>query len=174
MPDVVIVLGSSSDKKRIKGVNAAKMLAQAEITCEVAAVSAHRHSEVLRQKVERWIGEGTKIFIGVAGMAADLPKTIASYAEMRATVIGVGLTSDTLAGLDALLSITRTPPGVPVLTAGLDQAGFDNAVFAAVQILTAQGIGLRSGFASYIQEASKQPEYNIDLAQMGQHDAATA
>jgi phosphoribosylcarboxyaminoimidazole (NCAIR) mutase len=52
-------------------------------------------------------------------------------------ILGVALPSAEFShALDALLSITRTPTGCPVLFARIGKTGFKNAAIAAVQILS--------------------------------------
>ena len=71
--------------------------------------------------------------IAGAGLAAALPGVVAAHTDLP--VIGVPLRSDksVLDGLDALLSITQLPPGVPVAAVGVDSAR--NAALLAQRIL---------------------------------------
>jgi 5-(carboxyamino)imidazole ribonucleotide mutase len=72
--------------------------------------------------------------IAGAGLAAALPGAVAAHTDLP--VIGVPLRSEksVLDGLDALLSITQMPPGVPVAAVGVDSAR--NAAVLAQRILS--------------------------------------
>ena len=76
---------------------------------------------------------GSKSDMG--GLSAALPGVVAAHSDLP--VIGVPLTSRTsvAGGLDALLSITQMPPGVPVACVGVDSAR--NAAVLAARILSA-------------------------------------
>ena len=75
---------------------------------------------------------GIEVFIGIAGLAAHLPGTIAAYTPRP--VIGVPVDVKT-GGIDALESIVQMPYPSPIATVGIDRG--DNAA-----ILAAQFIGL--------------------------------
>src|SRR2546430_438942 len=70
-----------------------------------------------------------RVFIGVAGLSAALPGTIAAHTTKP--VIGVPVSGKL--NLDAVLSVSQMPPGVPVAAVGLDRG--ENAGILAVQIL---------------------------------------
>ena len=76
---------------------------------------------------------GIKVIIAGAGLSAALPGVVAAHSDLP--VIGVPLTSRTsvAGGLDALLSISQMPPGVPVACVGVDNAR--NAAVLAARIL---------------------------------------
>jgi phosphoribosylaminoimidazole carboxylase PurE protein len=76
---------------------------------------------------------GIRVLIAGAGLAAALPGAVAAHTDLP--VIGVPLRSrlSVLDGLDALLSITQMPPGVPVAAVGVDNA--KNAAALAARIL---------------------------------------
>jgi 5-(carboxyamino)imidazole ribonucleotide mutase len=69
------------------------------------------------------------VFIGIAGLSAALPGTIAAHTTKP--VIGVPVSGKV--NLDSILSIIQMPPGIPVAAVGLDRG--DNAALLAVQIL---------------------------------------
>ncbi len=74
------------------------------------------------------------MIIAGAGLAAALPGAVAAHTDLP--VIGVPLRSSksVLDGLDALLSISQMPPGVPVACVGVDSAR--NAAALAARILS--------------------------------------
>jgi len=67
--------------------------------------------------------------IAVAGLSAALPGTIAAHTTKP--VIGVPVSGKL--NLDAILSVSQMPPGIPVAAVGLDRG--ENAALLAVQIL---------------------------------------
>jgi phosphoribosylaminoimidazole carboxylase PurE protein len=132
-PRVGIIMGSKSDGAAMEA--AEKVLAEAEVAFEVRVMSAHREPDVVAEYCRNARMRGLRVIIAGAGLSAALPGTAAAHTDLP--VIGVPLTSRTtaLGGLDALLSITQMPPGVPVGCVGLDNAR--NAAHLAVRILSA-------------------------------------
>ena len=132
-PRVGIIMGSKSDSRAMEA--AEKVLEEAEVTFEVRVMSAHREPDVVADYCKNARMRGLRVIIAGAGLSAALPGTAAAHTDLP--VIGVPLTSrmSALGGLDALLSITQMPPGVPVGCVGLDNAR--NAAHLAVRILEA-------------------------------------
>jgi 5-(carboxyamino)imidazole ribonucleotide mutase len=126
-------MGSKSDAAAMEA--AEKVLEEAEVTFEVRVMSAHREPDVVADYCKNARLRGLRVIIAGAGLSAALPGTAAAHTDLP--VIGVPLTSrmSALGGLDALLSITQMPPGVPVGCVGLDNAR--NAAHLAVRILEA-------------------------------------
>ena len=122
--DVLIVLGSKSDAE--VGKKAGSILEEFGVEYEMVVASAHRTPDLLRDLVRN---TPAKVFIAVAGLSAALPGTIAAYTTKP--VIGVPVAGKV--NLDAILSVTQMPPGVPVAAVGLDRG--ENAGILAVQIL---------------------------------------
>ena len=132
-PRVGIIMGSKSDAAAMEA--AEKVLEEAEVHFEVRVMSAHREPDVVADYCKNARMRGLRVIIAGAGLSAALPGTAAAHTDLP--VIGVPLTSrmSALGGLDALLSITQMPPGVPVGCVGLDNAR--NAAHLAVRILGA-------------------------------------
>jgi phosphoribosylaminoimidazole carboxylase PurE protein len=132
-PRVGIIMGSKSDAAAMEA--AEKVLEEAEVAFEVRIMSAHREPDVVADYCKNARLRGLRVIIAGAGLSAALPGTAAAHTDLP--VIGVPLTSrmSALGGLDALLSITQMPPGVPVGCVGLDNAR--NAAHLAVRILEA-------------------------------------
>jgi phosphoribosylaminoimidazole carboxylase PurE protein len=132
-PLVGIVMGSKSDMEKMQ--KAARELEQLEIEHEVRVMSAHREPDVVAEYARNAKLRGLKVIIAGAGLSAALPGVVAAHTELP--VIGVPLTSSTsvAGGLDALLSISQMPPGVPVACVGVDNAR--NAAVLAARILSA-------------------------------------
>jgi len=129
MPDVLILIGSESDKPRIEP--AFEVLTKAGVSYEFHASSAHRAPERTADLVKGAKDRGFRVVICGAGLSAALPGFAASLTELP--VIGVPFAVGPLNGLDALLATVQLPPGVPVATVGIDNA--KNAAHLALRIL---------------------------------------
>lgn len=129
MADVLILVGSESDKPRIEP--AFEVLAKAGVSYEFHASSAHRAPERTAELVKGAKDRGCKVVICGAGLSAALPGFAASLTELP--VIGVPFAVGPLNGLDALLATVQVPAGVPVATVGIDNA--TNAAYLALRIL---------------------------------------
>lgn len=70
-------------------------------------------------------------------MAAQLPGAVATRFKSRGIIIvGVALPSAEFPdAMDALLSIVRMPPGVPLVCSGIGKAGATNAALSATNVL---------------------------------------
>jgi len=132
-PLVGIVMGSKSDLPAME--KAEKELVDRGIRCEVRVMSAHREPDKVADYAGNARMRGLKVIIAGAGLSAALPGVVAAHCDLP--VIGVPLTSRTsvAGGLDALLSISQMPPGVPVACVGVDNAR--NAAVLAARILAA-------------------------------------
>jgi phosphoribosylaminoimidazole carboxylase PurE protein len=132
-PRVGIIMGSKSDQETMS--KAGEVLDAAGIRWEMRVMSAHREPDVVAEYCKNARMRGLKVIIAGAGLSAALPGVAAAHTDLP--VIGVPLTSRLTAagGLDALLSITQMPPGVPVGCVGLDNPR--NAGHLAARILGA-------------------------------------
>jgi 5-(carboxyamino)imidazole ribonucleotide mutase len=132
-PTVGIVMGSKSDMPVME--KAAQELEQLGIRHEMRVMSAHRDPETVADYAKNARLRGIRVIIAGAGLSAALPGVVAAHTELP--VIGVPLSSKTsvAGGLDALLSVTQMPPGVPVASVGVDNA--KNAAVLAARILSA-------------------------------------
>ncbi len=123
-------MGSQSDWVVMK--KATETLRDLQVLYEVDIVSAHRTPEYMFTYAKTAKKRGLKVIIAGAGGAAHLPGMIASCVTLP--VIGVPiLSSNSLQGIDSLLSIVQMPTGVPVATVALN--GAVNAAILASQIL---------------------------------------
>lgn len=131
-PQVAILMGSKSDLPAMEKAEAE--LASRGIRSETRVMSAHREPDVVADYAKNARLRGIKVIIAGAGLSAALPGVVAAHTDLP--VIGVPLTSRTsvAGGLDALLSISQMPPGVPVGCVGVDNAR--NAAVLAVRILS--------------------------------------
>ena len=128
---VSIVIGSKTDLDLAKA--AAEVLDSFEVENSINVLSAHRMPEVLQEHIQTELASNTKIFIGIAGMAAHLAGNIAAHTSVP--VIGVPGDGGPLNGFDALLSTVQMPKGVPVATVAIGKAGAINAGHLAAQML---------------------------------------
>lgn len=145
MPLVSIVMGSESDRPYLEG--AVGILTQFGVEHEVRVHSAHRTPDATRQFALAARGRGVEVIIAAAGYAAHLPGVISGWTAVP--VIGVPLPSSDLNGLDSLYAIVQMPPGVPVATMGIGNAGARNAALFAVQMLAIRDPELRRKYEDY-------------------------
>ncbi|WP_458454543.1 5-(carboxyamino)imidazole ribonucleotide mutase [Methanobrevibacter sp.] len=129
-PKIMIILGSGSDIAIAE--KSMDILDKLEIPYSLKIASAHRTPNLVREIVIQGTDAGIEVFIGIAGLAAHLPGTIAAFTPRP--VIGVPVDVKT-AGMDSLQSIVQMPYPSPIATVGIDRG--DNAA-----ILAAQFIGL--------------------------------
>jgi len=122
--EVLIVLGSKTDSE--VGKKAGALLDEFGVEHEMVVASAHRTPDLLRDLIRN---TPAKVFIAVAGLSAALPETIAAHTTKP--VIGVPVSGKL--NLDAILSVSQMPPGVPVAAVGLDRG--ENAAILAVEML---------------------------------------
>ncbi|MDY0266708.1 MAG: AIR carboxylase family protein [Methanimicrococcus sp.] len=125
MVQISIIMGSESD--RAISDRAVAVLEKTNYTYEVVVISAHRNPDDLDEYIKK---SDALVFIAIAGLSAALPGVVAS--KTKKPVIGVPVSAK-LGGLDALLSVTQMPPGVPVASVGVDNGA--NGAHLAVRIL---------------------------------------
>lgn len=130
-PLVGIVMGSDSDLDVMQ--RCARQLQEFGIVCELRVISAHRTPEAAHRYARAAAGRGLKVLVAGAGMSAALAGVLAANTTLP--VIGVPIESGSLKGLDALLSTSQMPPGVPVACMAIGPAGATNAGVLAAQIL---------------------------------------
>ncbi|MFH0981056.1 MAG: 5-(carboxyamino)imidazole ribonucleotide mutase [Planctomycetota bacterium] len=128
---VAVLMGSDSDWPTME--KCVSQLADLGLEAAVEVMSAHRTPERVRQFARDAQAAGFEVLIAAAGLAAGLAGTIAANTTLP--VIGVPIASGPLQGVDALLSTVQMPPGVPVATVGIGEAGARNAALLAAQII---------------------------------------
>ncbi len=143
---VSIIMGSDSDLLIMQ--EAAKCLEEFGVKYEISVVSAHRTPNELYEHATRAKERGIKVIIAGAGGSAHLPGMTASMTTLP--VIGVPIKTQTMDGIDSLLSIVQMPPGVPVATVGLNSA--KNSGILAVQILALNDKNLEEKIVQYKQK----------------------
>ncbi len=133
-----IIMGSASDMPVAEKAKA--IFEDFGISYNLKVASAHRTPELLKKIVEK---SDADIFIGIAGLSAALPGTIAAHTIKP--VIGVPVSGKV--NLDAILSIIQMPPGIPVGAVGLDRG--ENAALLAVEILAVKDTKLEKKLLEY-------------------------
>src|SRR5271155_5480394 len=124
-------MGSQSDWQTMK--HAAKTLDALGVGYATRIVSAHRTPERLYTFAKGAKAAGFKVIIAGAGGAAHLPGMTAALTTLP--VFGVPIESKALSGQDSLYSIVQMPPGIPVGTLAIGQAGAINAALLAASVL---------------------------------------
>ena len=119
---------------------AKKILEEFDLKYEIVVASAHRTPDFLKKII---IKSNADIFIGIAGLAAALPGSIAS--QTIKPVIGVPVSGKV--NFDSILSIIQMPPGIPVAAVGLDRG--DNAALLAIEILALKDKKLKIQIEKY-------------------------
>ncbi len=151
-------MGSISDQPIME--KAIEILQELGISYELRVISAHRSLDFLLQYINQFSQRGFQVIIAGAGGAAHLPGIIAGKTNLP--VIGVPIKTQTLEGLDSLLSIVQMPKGVPVATVGINNAA--NAALLAARILALQNNGLREKLIAYMNKM----EQNIRTLELNQ------
>lgn len=149
-PLVSIIMGSDSDLKVMK--DAAEILEEFGIACEVTVVSAHRTPQRMVEFASKAHTRGIQVIIAGAGGAAHLPGMVASITPLP--VIGVPVkSSNSIDGWDSILSILQMPNGVPVATVALNAA--KNAGILAAEIIGSADKKIREKILAYKKSLSK-------------------
>jgi 5-(carboxyamino)imidazole ribonucleotide mutase len=158
---VAIIMGSQSDWQTMK--RAAETLDALQIGYQTLIVSAHRTPERLYAFAKGAKAEGFKVIIAGAGGAAHLPGMTASLSSLP--VFGVPIESKALSGQDSLYSIVQMPPGVPVGTLAIGQAGAINAALLAASVLALNDAALARRLEAWrAAQTAGVPEVPKDIA----------
>ncbi len=158
---VAIIMGSQSDWQTMK--HAAETLGALQIGYQTRIVSAHRTPERLYAFAKGAKAEGFKLIIAGAGGAAHLPGMTASLTSLP--VFGVPIESKALSGQDSLYSIVQMPPGVPVGTLAIGQAGAINAALLAASVLALNDAALARRLEAWrAAQTAGVPEVPKDIA----------
>jgi len=142
---IQIIMGSKSDMSVAE--KAKKILDEFDVDYEINVASAHRTPDVLKKLVQT---SDADVFIGIAGLAAALPGSIAAHTAKP--VIGVPVSGKI--NLDSILSIIQMPPGIPVAAVGLDRG--DNAALLAIEMLAISNEKLSKQMQNYREKMRKK------------------
>ena len=158
-PKIMIILGSGSDIAIAE--KAMDILDKLQIPYSLKIASAHRTPNLVREIVKQGTDAGIEVFIGIAGLAAHLPGSIAAYTPRP--VIGVPVDVKTN-GKDALDSIVQMPYPSPIATVGIDRG--DNAAILAAQFIGIHDEEIRGKVIQLRREyADKVVQSNEDIVQ---------
>lgn len=158
---IAIVLGSKSDLPIFNEViNLAKKW---NIPFELRILSTHRTIDETIEFAKNASEKGIEVIIAAAGASAALPGIISACTHLP--VIGVPISSTTLAGLDALLSMVQMPKGTPVGVVSIGEAGAMNAFLFALRILASKKPELKELLKNYREELKNKilKEQKIDI-----------
>ncbi len=144
-PAVGIVMGSQSDWRTMQ--HTVQTLEQLGIACEARIISAHRTPDRLAAYCREVGDRGLKVIIAGAGMAAALPGVIAALTPLP--VLGVPIESESLKGLDSLLSMVQMPGGIPVGTLAIGRPGAVNAALLAAAVIGLSDPEVAAALADY-------------------------
>ncbi len=144
-PLVGVIMGSKSDWDTMRHTTA--ILEQLAIPFETRIISAHRTPDLLFEYAATAKARGLEVIIAGAGGAAHLPGMTAAKTSLP--VLGVPVRSQTLNGLDSLLSIVQMPAGIPVGTLAIGQAGATNAALLAAAILANKYPGIATALEAF-------------------------
>ncbi len=147
-PLVGILMGSRSDWEVMK--SASEMLDLFGVAHECRVLSAHRTPGATVEYVGAAESRGVEILIAAAGGAAHLAGVVAAHTLLP--VLGVPMESQSLRGLDSLLSTVQMPAGIPVGTLAIGKPGATNAALLAVAILACSRPALRQKLRAFREE----------------------
>ena len=128
---VGVIMGSQSDWATMR--HAVEILEKLGVSYEQKIVSAHRTPDRLYEYARAAESRGLKVIIAGAGGSAHLPGMVASLTTLP--VFGVPIESQSLKGLDSLMSIVQMPGGIPVGTMAIGKAGAINAALLAGAVI---------------------------------------
>ena len=127
-PIVGIIMGSDSDLDIMS--EAAKLLEEFNVPCEVRVVSAHRTPDAMSEYAAGAQKRGLKVIIAGAGGSAHLPGMTASHTPLPVIAVPIRRSHH---GHEAFWSNIKMPPGIPLAT--MPENGARNAALLAVEIL---------------------------------------
>ena len=161
-PKIMIILGSGSDIAIAE--KSMDILDKLEIPYSLKIASAHRTPNLVREIVTQGTAAGIEVFIGIAGLAAHLPGSIAAYTPRPVIGVPVDVKTD---GMDALESIVQMPYPSPIATVGIDRG--DNAAILAAQFIGLHDeeihqkvIKLRKEYANKVIRSNEEIVQKID------------
>ncbi len=162
---VGVIMGSISDLKVMQ--SAVDTLAQLGVPYEITIVSAHRTPHRMVEYAESARKRGLRVIIAGAGGAAHLPGMVASFTNLP--VVGVPInSSNSIRGIDSILSILQMPAGVPVATVAVD--GATNAAILAAQMLAISQPTIANALDKYRKGLSDKVMRSVDELRRGLDD----
>ncbi|HVP46632.1 MAG TPA: 5-(carboxyamino)imidazole ribonucleotide mutase [Bryobacteraceae bacterium] len=151
-PLVAVIMGSKSDWEVMRA--ASDTLQDFGVPHESRVLSAHRTPALAAEFASGAEERGLEVIIAGAGGAAHLAGVTAAYTTLP--VLGVPMESQSLKGLDSLLSTVQMPGGVPVGTLAIGKAGAKNAALLAIAILANHRPDLRKKLHQFREDQKKK------------------
>jgi 5-(carboxyamino)imidazole ribonucleotide mutase len=151
-PLVGIVMGSKSDWETMS--HAAETLTRFGVPHECRVLSAHRTPAAAHDFAAGAESRGVEVLIAAAGGAAHLAGVVSAYSVLP--VLGVPMQTQSLGGLDSLLSTVQMPAGIPVATFAIGKAGTINAALFAIAILGGTRPELREKLKAFRKEQEQK------------------
>jgi 5-(carboxyamino)imidazole ribonucleotide mutase len=148
---VAVIMGSTSDWDTMS--SCVKTLDELGIPNEAHVLSAHRTPDATADFTRKAAERGIRVMIAAAGGAAHLAGVIAAYTWLP--VLGVPMQSQSLHGLDSLLSMAQMPGGIPVGTLAIGSAGAKNAALLAASILALSDQKIRESLMKFRQKQTE-------------------
>lgn len=150
-PRIAVVFGSDSDWPIME--SCVKQLAAFNEKAHIEVMSAHRGPQRVAEFAASAEKDGVEVIIAAAGMSNALAGAVAAHTCLP--VIGVPLAGGPLSGFDALLSTAQMPPGIPVATVSVGEAGAKNAALLAVQIIARHDAKLAEAYRTFKSDQAK-------------------
>jgi len=152
-------MGSKSDWETMRHTD--EVLTQFGVPHECKVMSAHRTPALTIEYASAAESRGVEVVIAAAGGAAHLAGVVAAHTVLP--VLGVPMESQSLKGMDSLLSTVQMPGGIPVGTLAIGKAGAINAGLLAVAILASTRPQLRAKLHEFRQQqAAKVREDTLE------------
>jgi 5-(carboxyamino)imidazole ribonucleotide mutase len=151
-PLVAVIMGSKSDWETMR--HADQTLTEFGVDHISRVMSAHRTPQLAAEFAANAEGDGIEVIIAAAGGAAHLAGVIAAHTTLP--VLGVPMRSDSLNGMDSLLSTVQMPAGIPVGTLAIGKPGAINAALFAIAILANGRPALREKLREFRARQEKQ------------------
>lgn len=151
-PRVAVLFGSDSDWSVME--KCVIQLREFGEKPHVEAASAHRSPDRVATFAREAESNGFDVLIAAAGMSNALAGAVAAHTSLP--VIGVPLASGSLQGFDALLSTVQMPPGIPVATVSVGEAGAKNAALLAIQIIARKDAKLAEAYRAFKKKQADQ------------------
>src|SRR2546422_10474289 len=151
-PLVGIIMGSKSDWETMQ--HAAAQLEELKVPYETQVISAHRTPDLLFEYASSAAKRGLEVIIAAAGGAAHLAGVTAAKTVLP--VLGVPMESQSLHGMDSLLSMVQMPGGVPVGTLAIGKPGAINAALFATAILGNKYPQHRAAYENFRQQQTER------------------
>ena len=149
-PLVGIIMGSQSDWPIMS--HTKKTLDKLGVSNEARVISAHRTPDRLTEYASDAKKRGLKVIVAGAGMAAALPGATAALTPLP--VLGVPMEGKVMGGLDAVLSMSQMPAGIPVGTLAVGRSGAVNAAIFAASILALSDPAIARSLDQFREEQS--------------------